>query len=281
MLQKNTVSSLLLLAWACSFGLLLTACGGSGFEPQITAVKAVTLQYGKTANIQVGGVHLRSSVQADLGAGCPKPVFASYSNTETLYINCPVEATGDLPLIIKSASGDVLFSTTLVVPQPQVKLTTSLGDITLELNPAAAPGTVKNFLNYVQQGYYKDTVFHRVIPSFVVQGGGYTTGMVPKPGQAKPISLETPNGLLNLRGTLAMARTNAADSATSEFFINLVDNPTLDYRSKRNPGYAVFGKVVKGLGVADTLATQSTTTVKGFENVPTTDVTITAAQQIQ
>jgi len=113
----------------------------------------------------------------------------------------------------------------------------------------------------------------------VVQGGGYTTGLVKKPGQTPAIELESNKGLQNLRGTLAMARTNDPNSATSEFFINLVDNATLDYRNPSNPGYAVFGRVIDGLAIADSMATQSTGTVNGFADVPTQDIVITSAVQ--
>jgi cyclophilin family peptidyl-prolyl cis-trans isomerase len=124
-------------------------------------------------------------------------------------------------------------------------------------------------------------LFHRVIAGFVVQGGGYTTGLVKKPGQATPIALESQNGLSNLRGTLAMARTNEPDSATSEFFVNLVDNVFLDYRDSANPGYAVFGSVVEGMGVVDAIASQPTGTVNGVADVPLSEVTITSALQVR
>jgi cyclophilin family peptidyl-prolyl cis-trans isomerase len=260
---------------------LLAGCGGTGFPPQVTAVKAQVLQYGRTATIYVGGVDLRSNMVADLGGGCTSPAFASSSTTETLVLNCTVTAIGDLPLTLKSATGELVYSTTLNVPTPRVQLTTASGNITLELDPTRAPVTVKNFLSYVHSGYYKDTLFHRVIAGFMVQGGGYTSGMVKKTGQLAPIALESNKGLSNLRGTLAMARTDAKDSATSEFFINVVDNTYLDYQSEAKPGYAVFGKVVQGMEVVDTIATQATGTSHGYADVPLTDVTITLAQQIQ
>jgi cyclophilin family peptidyl-prolyl cis-trans isomerase len=114
-----------------------------------------------------------------------------------------------------------------------------------------------------------------------VQGGGFTTGLVKKAGQAAPIALESQNGLSNLRGTLAMARTDVPNSATSEFYVNLVDNLFLDYRDSANPGYAVFGTVVQGMGVVDTIASQPTGNVNGAPNVPLSDVTITSAVQVR
>jgi cyclophilin family peptidyl-prolyl cis-trans isomerase len=160
-------------------------------------------------------------------------------------------------------------------------LVTSAGNLLLELDPAKAPVSVNNFLGYVRQGFYTNTLFHRVIAGFVVQGGGYTTGLVKKAGQAAPIALESQNGLSNLRGTLAMARTDVPNSATSEFYVNLVDNLFLDYRDSANPGYAVFGTVVQGMGVVDAIASQPTGTVNGAPNVPLADVTITSAVQVR
>ena len=272
-----------LRVWApVSLLVLLCACGGStGFQPKVTAVKAQVLQYGRTATIYIGGADLRLSVVADAGSVCTNPAYASFSTTELLVLNCTVTATGDMPLTLKSASGEVLYQTTLHVPKPQVAVTTSKGVITLELDPTAAPVTVNNFLKYVQSGYYKNTLFHRVIAGFVVQGGGYTSGMVKKEGQNAPIALETNKGLSNLRGTVAMARTGEPNSATSEFFINLVDNTRLDYQSEASPGYAVFGSVVKGLDVVDAIAAEVTGVVNGYSDVPVADVTITQVLQIK
>jgi peptidyl-prolyl cis-trans isomerase A (cyclophilin A) len=184
-------------------------------------------------------------------------------------------------LSVKDPEGKLVFATTLTVPKPQVSLVTSAGNMIFELDPAKAPVSVNNFLGYVRQGFYNNTLFHRVIAGFVVQGGGYTTGLVKKAGQAEPIALESQNGLSNLRGTLAMARTNAPNSATSEFYVNLVDNLFLDYRDSANPGYTVFGTVVQGLGVVDAIASQPTGTVSGTPNVPLSDVTITSAVQVR
>jgi peptidyl-prolyl cis-trans isomerase A (cyclophilin A) len=135
---------------------------------------------------------------------------------------------------------------------PQVILQTSMGDITLELDPARAPVTVDNFLKYVRSGFYNGTIFHRVIENFMIQGGGYTKDRNLKTPLYPPIRLESRNGLKNLRGTVAAARTKSPDSATSQFFINVADNPFLDYSERTNPtGYAVFGRVISGMEVVD------------------------------
>jgi peptidyl-prolyl cis-trans isomerase A (cyclophilin A) len=157
--------------------------------------------------------------------------------------------------------------------QQKVKLATSAGDIVIELDAAKAPKTVENFLAYVKSGHYKGTVFHRVIDGFMIQGGGMDAKMVEKPTRA-PIRLEAGNGLSNLRGTVAMARTGVPDSATAQFFINVVDNARLD---TYGGGYAVFGRVVSGLDVVDKIRLVPTGNKAGHENVPLTPITIQSA----
>ncbi len=266
--------------WAVCCAVLLAGCGGGGDNQQITEVQAKTLSYGQQAVIYVAGVDLRANMAAVTGV-CKDPVFSAQSVPQLAILNCTVTATGEQPLAITGSNGQVLYKGTLTVPQPQVTLLTSLGNIVLELSPAAVPVTVNNFLAYVNSGYYSNTLFHRVIPGFVAQGGGYTTGMLKKAGQVAPIALESNKGLPNIRSSLAMARTSDPNSATSEFFINLVDNPALDYQSDASPGYAVFGKVVQGMDVVDAIAAKQTTTVNGFANVPLSDVTINLVLQTQ
>jgi peptidyl-prolyl cis-trans isomerase A (cyclophilin A) len=264
------------------FGLLLCACGGgTGFAPVVTGVKAQSIQYGKTATIFIGGKDLRSSLTVDTGGACTNASFGSNSSTDTLVLNCLVSQTGDFTLTIQSAEGQTIYSSLVNVPLPQVSLTTSMGSIMIELDPTRAPISVNNFLNYVGKGFYRSTLFHRVIPNFVVQGGGYTTGMIKKIDQAGPIELESNKGLSNLRGTLAMARTNLPNSATSEFYINLVDNVSLDFKNTANPGYAVFGKVIQGMSVVDAIAAQPTGVFGDLRDVPLSDITLSLALQTQ
>ena len=146
---------------------------------------------------------------------------------------------------------------------------TSMGSITVELDDAKAPVTVKNFLDYAKSGHYDGTIFHRVIDGFMIQGGGFTPAMDQKPTRA-PIKNEASNGLSNKRGTIAMARTMVVDSATSQFFINLVDNGFLDYKGPdpRTYGYAVFGKVTDGMDVVDKIAKVKTGFAGPHQNVP-------------
>jgi cyclophilin family peptidyl-prolyl cis-trans isomerase len=160
-----------------------------------------------------------------------------------------------------------------------VKLQTSMGDIVVELNAQAAPVTVKNFLRYVNEGFYDGTIFHRVIHGFMIQGGGLTADMTEKETH-DPIANEAANGLKNLRGTIAMARSEDPDSATSQFFINHVENERLDYISDAIPGYAVFGKVTEGMDVVDAIARVDTTTREGKINVPVEPITIKSARVV-
>jgi len=162
---------------------------------------------------------------------------------------------------------------------PRVKLTTSMGDIVVELAPAKAPKTVENFLQYVNDKHYDGTVFHRVMNGFMIQGGGFNAEMVQKSTRA-PIVLEADNGLKNDKYTIAMARTNVPNSATSQFFINVVDNAMLN-ASPGNPGYAVFGKVVAGTDVVDKIKAVATGNRGGHQNVPTSPITITSATVVK
>jgi len=161
---------------------------------------------------------------------------------------------------------------------PMVKFETSLGDFVVEFFPDEAPVTVANFLQYVDDGHFDGTVFHRVIPGFVIQGGGLTADMSQKKTRA-PIENEATNGLRNLRGTLSMARTNDVNSATSQFFVNLVDNAFLDHQGPRNYGYAVFGKVVEGMDVVDAIARVKTGRRRGHDDVPVEPVVVRAASR--
>ncbi|MHC4720232.1 MAG: peptidylprolyl isomerase [Planctomycetota bacterium] len=169
----------------------------------------------------------------------------------------------------------------------KVKLETSMGDIVIELEREKTPVTVENFLRYVEKGFYDGTVFHRVIPKFMIQGGGFTADMKDKPTES-PIVNEASGGLKNERGTIAMARTNDPDSATSQFFINHGDNPNLNYGGAAGPGYAAFGKVVEGMEVVDAIAAVGTTTKMGtmkgrqvpMKDVPAEPVVIKSAKVI-
>lgn len=165
---------------------------------------------------------------------------------------------------------------------PKVAIVTNYGTITAELYPDKAPLTVKNFLNYVDKKFYDGTIFHRVIQGFMIQGGGFDASLKQKKTDA-PIKNEAANGLKNKRGTLAMARTMVPDSATSQFFINLVDNPFLDYKnpSPQGIGYAVFGKVIDGMDVVDKIAAVATGVKAGMKDVPREPVLIESIRVVK
>jgi len=166
--------------------------------------------------------------------------------------------------------------------QTKVKLTTTLGEIIIQLNAAKAPVSSANFLTYVNEGFYNGTIFHRVILDFMAQGGGFDTSFNQKAVHA-PIKNEADNGLTNRRGTLAMARTNDPNSATAQFFINLKDNSFLNHTSPTASGwgYAVFGEVIEGMDVVDAMAKQATGNRGGHQDVPKTDIVIEKADVVK
>ena len=165
---------------------------------------------------------------------------------------------------------------------PKVILDTTKGQITIELYPEKAPDTVKNFLAYVDAGFYNGTIFHRVIPNFMIQGGGMSAAMKEKPTNA-PVKNEADNGLKNQRGTIAMARTQVPDSATAQFFINTVDNDFLDHKTKtpQGWGYAVFGKVTEGMEVVDAITKVKTASRGGHQDVPVDTVMIIKVERVK
>lgn len=159
------------------------------------------------------------------------------------------------------------------------KLQTSMGDIVIELNEKAAPVTVKNFLSYIEEGFYDGLIFHRVMPDFMIQGGGFTPDMAQKKTREAIVN-EAANGLKNDRGTIAMARTPHPHSATSQFFINLKDNDFLNFAGHSNPGYAVFGRVAEGMEVVDEIAAVKTTQKGPHADVPVQPVVIKSAKVV-
>ncbi len=163
---------------------------------------------------------------------------------------------------------------------PTVEMKTNLGAITIELYADKAPKSVENFLQYVKDGHYNSTIFHRVIDGFMIQGGGFDLGMNQKATRA-PVENEAKNGLKNQIGTLAMARTSSPHSATAQFFINLVNNDALDYPSRDGWGYCVFGKVTQGMDVVNKIAKVSTGSAMGHQNVPTKPVLIESVKLVE
>jgi len=197
-----------------------------------------------------------------------------------------------LPLVVVLAAilSLVLFPTTKgtksmndeTADNPRVLIETTMGNITIELDAKNAPNSSANFLAYMEDGYFVDTIFHRVIPNFMIQGGGITADMQDKPGIRAPIENEANNGLKNDRGTLAMARTGDPHSATSQFFINHSDNAFLNFSSESSQGwgYAVFGKVTDGMDVIDAMAKVETGNMGSHQDVPVDIITITGVSRL-
>ena len=183
---------------------------------------------------------------------------------------------------IKSSTKGNNVMTETATENVSILLETSMGNITIEVDMANAPNTGENFLAYVDEGYFVNTIFHRIIPNFMVQGGGMTTDMSDKPSKHAAIKNEANNGLKNYRGTLAMARTGDPHSATSQFFINHADNSFLNHSSEtaQGWGYAVFGKVTHGMDIVDAMAAVTTGNNGGHSDVPLETITITGASRI-
>lgn len=179
-----------------------------------------------------------------------------------------------IPLAVRAADKPVAH--------PKVRMTTNLGTIEIELDARRAPKTVANFLSYVDKGFYNGTIFHRVIPGFMIQGGGFEAGMKQKKTD-EPIINEADNGLKNDAGTIAMARTSSPHSASAQFFINAANNTFLNHRDKtvQGWGYAVFGKVTKGMDIVKKIETVRTGTSGPYQNVPVTDVVIRRVERIK
>lgn len=271
--------------------LSLGACGGGSDAPPaetppaagnaVTDITAGPLSYGKAAKFTITGQALDTNNISVSVSRCTGLSLLAGGTAQVRTITCRVTGTGPLQMDAKDPQGNVLLSRTFTVPEPQVRLQTSLGTILLELNPTASPLSVNNYLAYVNSGFYAGTLFHRVVPGFVVQGGGFTSGLGYKTPTFDPIALETPNGLSHARGTLGMARTNIANSATTQFFFNLQDNPGLNYVSSTAPGYVVFGRIKEGLDVMDAMAAVTTITTSSLSNLPQSDITILSATQTQ
>ena len=270
--------------------LCLVGCGGGNeTPPQAPSIQGSNLFYGLNASFFVGVTALAPGVSLSADK-CSSLVQTTSSTPTALVFTCKVTGTGKLTFTAKDSQGALLATQAFTVPDPQVEVSITqgnlVGKLVLELNPTAAPLSVDNFLKYVSSGFYTGTIFHRVIPNFVVQAGGFTSGLTPMTPSFGPITLESNNGLKNLTGTLAMARTSDPNSATSQFYVNLVDNTSLDFVSSASPGYAVFGKVSSGLEVITYIGKLPTGTSKDtagndMADVPTTEATITAMTRIR
>lgn len=239
------------------------------------------VSFGRQAVFRLNGANLDAEeFNLSVTEGLCANLSIIANSPTAVFVGCIVQSTGKLTLQATGSSG-VLLEQTFVVPSPRVVISTNLGSLVVELLPEAAPLTVLNFLQYVNAGFYNGTIFHRLEPNFVIQGGLYLTDLKAKAGLGPPISLESNKGLSNLNGTIAMARTSEPDSATSQFYFNLADNLGLDFQSASSPGYAVFGRVVEGGFVLDLFPAVPTVSEAGLNNVPSVDLVMRTVAQIQ
>lgn len=271
-INASAIQEVVAQGWV-SEGVVMCAPAGSG-AATVFAVTPDRLMFGKSTRFTVTGQNLDQGITLAAPACAGITELPGGSAAQKVFACTPLVA-GMLPLTVKAADGSTLLSAAQSVPAPQVSLKTSLGDILIELYPGSAPLTVRNFLQYVNDGFYKDKIFHRVINNFMIQTGGFNAAMQLAPTRP-PIPLEV--GLSNVRATVAMARYAAFDSADSQFFINVVDNIHLD---TVGGGYAVFGKVVDGMAVADVIKAVPTQPFNGYFDVPTTPIFILLATQTQ
>lgn len=267
---------------------MLTACGGGGGgststptdTATITSITADKLMYGRQTKFTVVGTGLGSGVTLT-SAGCSNIGTVAGGSATQQVVTCTPSATGTISLSFLPVGNTTATANTQVIPVPRVTMKTSLGDMVMELYPSNAPLSVNNFLQYVNDNFYTNLIFHRVVSNFVIQGGGFNAALTAATPRAA-IKLESGNGLSNLRGSVAMARATDPNSATSQFYINTVNNLSLDATTAGVDGYAVFGKVITGLDVMDKIsAVPVTNASNGLTNVPVTPVVITSVTQTQ
>jgi cyclophilin family peptidyl-prolyl cis-trans isomerase len=273
---------------------LLASCGGggSGFDNGgifVNTMNATAVSYGRNMSVSLAGTGLDKGVRVTVDSGCGEVTETAGGDAFTRRFTCRVKALGPLTIRAYNNGSLELARLQVSVPEPEVTmilqgLDATPSTFTVKLDPVQAPISVNNFLDYVNGGFYRSTIFHRVVKDFVVQAGGYTastTGATLKTGTSPAIALESRTLLRNVKGTIAMARTAVPDSATSQFYINTVDNPSLDYKSESDPGYAVFGAVISGMDVIERLNAVPVRVdlLSGLTHLPVTNVTILAATQ--
>lgn len=263
----------------------LAACGGGGDGPTVSNMTAANAAYGRTMTVTVSGAGLNApDLQLVVTGACANPVRTVSTLDYQTAFTCQVNGAGTLNASVQTANGLELGRVRLDVPVPRVSFTVAQGSrsgsFVVELDPVAAPVTALNFIRYVNAGFYSGTIFHRVLPARIAQGGQYLADKSLREALFDPIVLESANGLKNLRGTIAMARTIEPDSATAQFYLNLIDNPSFDRQSDDQPGYAVFGHVVSGIEIVDEIANVQVVTFSNeFPSLPAADVVMTSVVQ--
>jgi cyclophilin family peptidyl-prolyl cis-trans isomerase len=262
--------------------LVLSGCGGGSTSltsASVSEIQANQLKYGQPTEFTITGNLLENDINVSI-QNCKGLALVAVGTSTSKTVTCTISAvgTGAISLEVKLVDGAVLKSVSFDVPNPQVTMETNLGSMLVELNPTVAPISTDNFLQYVNNKFYDNTIIHRIVTTgiFIAQGGWLTPVPSLQPGQKSAISLEVNKGLSNIKGTLAMARGPELNSATSQYFFNLADNTTLD---TANGGYAVFGKIISGIEVLDAMSNVKTTTAFGLADLPANSVIVKSVSQ--
>ena len=271
----------------------LSACGGGGSQCSVcvTDVQVDRLSYSQTSNFKIIGTALSAGTALALSADKCSSITVLNTSTDTeVNFSCTVNATGALTFLAKDTSGTTLLTKTMTVPEPQVTMVTTLGTLVIELNPTLAPLSVNNYLQYVHDGFYTNTLIHRVADLYgggsgkiIAQGGQFTAAPAEQTGVRAAIANEGNNGLSNVRGTIAMARTSVMNSATSQFYFNVTDNAA--ELGQTGNEYAVFGKLIQGLTVLDAIgsSTKFPRIIDGWNlfEAPLVDIVLQSVTQTQ
>jgi len=279
---------------ALASAVVLVSCGGGGGSQCSVCVSDIQvdrLSYSQTSNFKIIGTALSAGTALALSADKCSSITVLNTSTDTeVNVSCTINATGTLAFQAKDISGTTLLTKTMNVPEPQVTMVTSLGTLVIELNPTLAPLSVNNFLQYVHDGFYTNTLIHRVDDLYgggsgkiIAQGGQYTAAPAEQTGVRAAIANEGNNGLSNVRGTIAMARAYDMNSATSQFYFNVTDNAA--ELGQTGNEYAVFGKLIQGLTVLDAIGNSATGSSRIAGNIlatrPLVDIVLQSVTQTQ
>jgi peptidyl-prolyl cis-trans isomerase A (cyclophilin A) len=272
----------LVLLFISLCALVLLGCGGGSTSltsTSVSEIQANQLKYGQSTEFTIIGNLLENDINVSI-QNCKGLALVAVGTSTSKTVTCTISAVGAgaVSLEVKLVDGAVLKSVSFDVPNPQVTMETNLGSMLVELNPKVAPISTDNFLQYVNNKFYDNTIIHRIVTTgiFIAQGGWLTPAPSLQTGQKSAISLEVNKGLSNIKGTLAMARGSELNSATSQYFFNLADNTGLD---TANGGYAVFGKIISGIEVLDAMSNVKTTTAFGLADLPANSVIVKSVSQ--
>lgn len=282
MSRFNSISSRVI---STVLGLLLAGCGGGGGggSASVSTITASNARFGNTSVITVNGANLRSDggVRVGIEGPCEGIVSTGVGTDDTQQYTCEVRGIGEFIATVYDSGQRAIGRVSAKVPAPEVTVVTSAGTFTLELDATAAPESSRGFLGYVNAGFYRNMIIHRAVKDVLVQTGAFNTALAAKAATRPAIPSESLNGLKNLRGTVALTRGVDALAPSAQWLVNLRDNPGFDRVDSANPGLAVFGRVIQGLSVLETIAAAPTKidVTSNLEDVPVTEVLITSATQ--